>query len=141
MINNDQFLQLKTNDLHLFFRTETLKMAVDAGLHTLIGDGVHSFHPAELGRKAQLYGLHGVCKDAQAKPLVFAVTANKLTRTYTAIFQRVAEELKKHGADIDRINVIMDFEQASHNAAESVNQNSRKTTILWQICRSSIRVM
>ncbi|PAV80461.1 hypothetical protein WR25_22920 [Diploscapter pachys] len=120
MINNDQFLQLKTNDLHLFFRTETLKMAVDAGLHTLIGDGVHSFHPAELGRKAQLYGLHGVCKDAQAKPLVFAVTANKLTRTYTAIFQRVAEELKKHGADIDRINVIMDFEQASHNAAESI---------------------
>lgn len=130
MIDDDQFLQMKTDDVHLFFRTQTLKMATDAGLHTLICDGVHSFHPAELGRKAQLYSLHGVCGDAQAKPLVFAVTANKLTQTYTTIFQRIAEELEKHGADVDKINVVIDFEQAAHNAAENVNQNSRKIIIL-----------
>ncbi|PAV91168.1 hypothetical protein WR25_14789 isoform B [Diploscapter pachys] len=66
--------------MHLFYRKKTMKLAVKAGLHTIICDGVHGFHPSELGRKAQLYGLHAVCGDAQAKPFAYAVTTNKLPR-------------------------------------------------------------
>ncbi|PAV79007.1 hypothetical protein WR25_10723 [Diploscapter pachys] len=106
------------DEIHFFYRKETLKLAVKGELHTIICDGVHSFHPSELGRKAQLYSLHGVCGDAQAKSLVYAITANKLTTTYLTIFQHVASRLEKYGANIDKIKVVLDFEMAAHNAAE-----------------------
>ncbi|PAV74402.1 hypothetical protein WR25_07956 [Diploscapter pachys] len=102
-IDKETFLQIKTDEIHLFYRKETLKLAMK-----------------ELGCKAQLYGLHGVCGDAQAKPLVYAITTNKLTAKYLKIFQHVAPQLEKYGANINDINVILDFETSAHNAAEQV---------------------
>ena len=119
-IDDKVFLQVKEEDMHLFYRKKTMKLAVKAGLHTIICDGVHGFHPSELGRKAQLYGLHAVCGDAQAKPFAYAVTINKLTATYLKVFQNIASRLEKYGADINQLNVVLDYETAAHNAAEQV---------------------
>ena len=104
-----------------------------AGLNAIICDGVHSFHPKELGRKAQLYGLHGVCGDAQAKPLVFAVTTNKVENTYLQIFQTVALQLQRYGAKLDDISVILDFETAAHNAAEQVQKFPKLKLLIFHI--------
>ncbi|PAV56573.1 hypothetical protein WR25_13491 [Diploscapter pachys] len=117
-IDDKVFLQVKEEDMHLFYRKKTMKLAVKAGLHTIICDGVHGFHPSELGRKAQLYGLHAVCGDAQAKPFAYAVTINKLTATYLKVFQNIASRLEKYGADINQLNVVLGYETAAHNAAE-----------------------
>ncbi|PAV59296.1 hypothetical protein WR25_13885 [Diploscapter pachys] len=138
-IDDEIFLQIKNDDLHMFYRKTTLKMAVRANLHTIICDGVHQFHPSELGRKAQLYSLHGVCGDAQAKPLVYVVTINKLTSTYLAIFQHVASKLKKYGANIDEINVILDFEAAAHSAAEQVFNSEKVVGCLFHFSMALAR--
>ncbi|PAV82388.1 hypothetical protein WR25_15806 [Diploscapter pachys] len=130
-IDDDVFLQLKTNDIHIFYRKSTLKLAVKAGLHTIICDGVHSLHPSELGRKAQLYGLHGVCGNAQAKPLVYVTSINKLTSTYLTIFEHVASRLEKYGAKIHDINVILDFENAAHRAAGQIFNKDRVVGCLF----------
>ncbi|PAV90262.1 hypothetical protein WR25_14270 isoform B [Diploscapter pachys] len=120
VIDGEKFLQLKLDDLHLFYRKSTLKLAAEAKLNTLICDGVHNYHPAELGRKAQLYSLHAICGNAQSKPLVFAITSNKLSETYGVIFQHVASRLKRYDVKIDEVDVILDFELAAHKAAETV---------------------
>lgn len=105
----------------MFYRRTTLRLAARAHLHTIICDGVHQFHPSELGRKAQLYSLHGVCGDAQSKPLVYIITTNKLASTYLTIFQHIASRLQKYGVQVDKLNVVLDFETAAHRAAEQVD--------------------
>ncbi|XGW33775.1 hypothetical protein V3C99_017881 [Haemonchus contortus] len=43
------FLQHHASGLHIYFSVATIKKACEAGLHSVVADGMHSLHPKTLG--------------------------------------------------------------------------------------------
>ncbi|VDM76550.1 unnamed protein product [Strongylus vulgaris] len=66
--NGAFFLQLQEKETHIYLSDEVVKLAIDAALYALIGDGIHQLKSRyKRGSRArveegQLYTIHGVCR-------------------------------------------------------------------------------
>ncbi|VDK56060.1 unnamed protein product, partial [Cylicostephanus goldi] len=112
----DLFLQLQTDDLHLYFYTDIVEKARDDGMYALIGDGVHNLNPVTIPNrmdKGQLYVLHAAIQGVIEVPILYAVTRYKTVETYKRIFEKLCET---PGDCNDRF--ILDFEKAAIRAAK-----------------------
>ncbi|RCN37739.1 hypothetical protein ANCCAN_16358 [Ancylostoma caninum] len=104
--------------LHVYYKTSTIQMAAQLGLHTLVADGVHSFQPRQLKRKGKLYTVHGVCSNGVEVPLLYAISSKKTEQVYTTIFGHMRDEL---GAAVPtRLRIVLDYEKAAINAVKRV---------------------
>ncbi|VDN23610.1 unnamed protein product [Cylicostephanus goldi] len=110
------FMQLETEDLHVYYCKETVEMARDHGLYALVGDGVHNLNPVTIPNrmdKGQLYVLHAAVQGGIEVPILYAVARYKNVETYKTIFGSLREIL---GEFSDRF--ILDFEKAAIRAAK-----------------------
>ncbi|CAJ0606947.1 unnamed protein product [Cylicocyclus nassatus] len=109
------FLQLQTDDLHIYFSRKVVELARDHGLHALIGDGVHKLNPVTIPNrmdKGQLYVVHGAIQGGIEVPLLYAVTRFKTVGTYKIVFESLREVLGEY-----KERFVVDFEKAAIRAA------------------------
>ncbi|KAK6044590.1 hypothetical protein COOONC_17906 [Cooperia oncophora] len=111
------FLQYKTADLHIYFSRSIIEKAAGAGLHALVGDGVHDLQPDATNKTGQLYTIHGVLVNSVDVPLLFAITRRKNQRVYETIYGNLKDAIVAAGGPQD-IRILLDFEQAAIKAAK-----------------------
>ncbi|KAK6041236.1 hypothetical protein COOONC_21257 [Cooperia oncophora] len=95
-----------SNHSQRFFRK-----ACEAGLHSIVADGMHTLHPKSLGYYAQLYCVHGVCAEGVEIPLLYCITSKKKLKRL-----KIFDELKANIGDVPH-RIILDFEKAAVTAA------------------------
>jgi len=97
----------------------------------VIGDGTFYSSPKQF---SQVYTLHG-CVDGSVFPLVFALLPNKREETYTRFLTLLKEASSQKGILIAPETVLLDFENASWNAVETVFPGSTLRGCFFHYCQ------
>ncbi|PIO61597.1 hypothetical protein TELCIR_16876 [Teladorsagia circumcincta] len=110
------FLHYQAPGFHIYYSIATIQKACEAGLHSIVADGMHSLHPRSLGCHAQLYCVHGVCSGGIEVPLMYCITAKKTEETYLKVFGHLKSNIT---GDAPR-RAILDFEKAAITATRKI---------------------
>ncbi|VDO65634.1 unnamed protein product [Heligmosomoides polygyrus] len=60
-LGSERFLHVHTQDMHIYYSVNIIRLAYNNLLEALVADGVFSMHPNVKEKNGQLYTIHGVC--------------------------------------------------------------------------------
>ncbi|VDP12541.1 unnamed protein product [Heligmosomoides polygyrus] len=106
-----------TQDMHIYYSENIIRLAYNNGLEALVADGVFSMHPNGKEKNGQLYTIHGVCNGKVHVPMLYALTNKKTEQVYFIIWstlKRVLDAIPQRSNN--GLRAVLDFEKASIRA-------------------------
>ncbi|EPB73332.1 hypothetical protein ANCCEY_07578 [Ancylostoma ceylanicum] len=94
--------------------------AVEAGLFTLVADGIHQMNPRSNRRarvnieEGQLYTIHGVCEGEIEAPFLYAIALHKREQVHVTIYREMKKAIQlcsPQPATEPVLRIILDFEK------------------------------
>ncbi|EYC41442.1 hypothetical protein Y032_0569g88 [Ancylostoma ceylanicum] len=108
------------SSISTYYSLDVIEKAVEAGLFTLVADGIHQMNPRSNRRarvnieEGQLYTIHGVCEGEIEAPFLYAIALHKREQVHVTIYREMKKAIQlcsPQPATEPVLRIILDFEK------------------------------